>query len=257
MVKVHWLVKWTGIMVLAILYAPLIAICAVSLMPEWIAPGQGLGVFGAYQKLLEDRDLLEPLVRSLWIAVVSSAVSTLLGTTAAIGLARGSFRGRDALNSLILSPLVFPEIVFGISSLIWFLILRMSLGNTSVILAHITFTVSYALVTVRARLQNFDETLEEAARDLGATTAQVFRRVTIPLLWPGIIGAWLMGFALSFDDFLVTFFVAGVGTDTLPVKLYGMIKFGLNPAVYALSAVVLMITVIPIFAGLRLGRGEH
>jgi spermidine/putrescine transport system permease protein len=252
--QTHPLVAGTGWLCLFLLYAPLLAIVIVSFIPAWIAPNHDLPFYGAYERMLNDQVLLEPLLRSFLIAVGSSTVSTLLGALAALGLQRGKFPGRQWLDSLILSPLVFPEIVFGITSLIWFLILRISLGNVSILLAHITFTISYAVVTVRARLQNFDETLEEAARDLGATTFQVFRHVTIPLLWPGILGAWLMGFAISFDDFLVTFFVAGVGTDTLPVKLYSMIKFGLNPSLYALSATVLLITALPIVIGAWLNR---
>jgi spermidine/putrescine transport system permease protein len=151
-------------------------------------------------------------------------------------------------------PLVFPEIVFGIMILVWFLILRLTLGHISILLAHVTFSVSYALLAVRARLNNFDEALLEAARDLGATTTQAFWRVTVPLLLPGIISAFFMSFAMSFDDFLITFFVSGVGTDTLPVKLYSMIKFGIKPAAYALSAAVLVLTVVIMIFAVRLSQ---
>jgi spermidine/putrescine transport system permease protein len=137
-----------------------------------------------------------------------------------------------------------PEIVLGLSLLIWFVLLKLTLGVLSIVLAHITFSVSYVMITVKARLHGFDEMLEEAARDLGATPWKTFWKVTFPLIWPGILSGALMAFTLSFDDFLITFFTAGVGSDTLPLKIYSMIKFGVSPEINALSTIMLGVTLL-------------
>ena len=135
-----------------------------------------------------------------------------------------------------------PEIVLGLSLLIWFVLLRFTLGTFSIILAHTTFSISYVIITVKARLHGFDQSLEEAAKDLGATPWKTFWKVTFPLIWPGILSGALIAFTLSFDDFLITYFTAGVGSDTLPLKVYAMIKFGVTPEINALSTIMLAAT---------------
>lgn len=217
-----------------LLYAPLVAVVVYSFDPDlrW------------YERLFQNASLGEVLVRSLIVAGVTSIVSSLIGTAAALGLARASFRGKRLLNLLTLVPLVMPELVMGLASVVWFVTLRLTLGLWSVILAHVTFTVSYVVITVRARLADCDPSLEEAARDLGASNWQTMRLVTLPLLFPGILGGAMMAFTLSFDDFLISYFTAGVNSDTLPMKLYGMIRFGVNREMYALSAILIAVTVV-------------
>jgi spermidine/putrescine transport system permease protein len=252
--KVSVFVRCVGWFGMAALYAPLIASVAISFMPSWYAPHQDLDIWAAYRMLWADESLLMPTWRSVMVALFACLLSTFLGALAAIGLHKIRGKGQKIGESLILFPLIFPEIVFGITSLIWFLMLRISLGTVSIILAHVTFTISYVFITVQARLHSFDHSLEEAASDLGANPWQIFWRIKLPLLLPGIIGAAMMSFALSFDDFLITFFVAGVGSDTLPLKLYSMIKFGLSPAVYSLSALVLLGTFLIMLVSFRLMR---
>jgi spermidine/putrescine transport system permease protein len=191
---------------------------------------------------MSDKTLQDALGMSLWVGLWSTLGATLLGTTAALALERTEFKGRKIFDAVTLIPLVIPEIVMGLSLLVWFVLLRLSLGSFSIILAHITFSFSYVIITVRTRLQDFDHSLEEAARDLGATPWKTFWRVTFPLIWPGVLSGALMAFTLSFDDFLITFFTAGVGSDTLPVKLYSMIKFGISPKINALSTLILLAT---------------
>jgi spermidine/putrescine transport system permease protein len=147
-----------------------------------------------------------------------------------------------------------PEIIFGLSLLIWFSILKMTLGTVSIILAHITFSVSYVIMTVKVRLHGLDEALLEAARDLGATPWNVFWKVVFPLIIPGIISGALIAFTLSFDDFLITFFIAGVGSDTLPLKIYSMIKFGMTPEINALSTLLLLGTLLLVSIILKFSR---
>lgn len=133
------------------------------------------------------------------------------------------------MNALTLFPLAMPELVMGLSLLIWFVFLKLTLGMASLILAHITFCISYVIVTVRSRARTLDYSLIDAGKDLGANSMQIFMRIIFPLIRPGVIAGWLMAFMLSFDDFLVSFYTSGIGSDTLPLKLYSMIKFGLNP----------------------------
>jgi spermidine/putrescine transport system permease protein len=230
----HFLSYLATAAVFALLYAPLAAVVVYSFDPDlrW------------YERLVHDETLADVLVRSLLVASVTSVLASLVGTAAAIALERARFRGKRLLNLLTLIPLVMPELVLGLASVVWFVTLRLTLGLWSVILAHVTFTVSYVVLTVRARLADFDVTLEEAAKDLGATSWQTFRLVTLPLLFPGILGGAMMAFTLSFDDFLISYFTAGVNTDTLPMKLYSMIRFGVNREMYALSSVLIAVTVL-------------
>lgn len=206
-----------------------------------------------YRRLFANVTLAEAVWRSLGIAAATSALATVIGTLGAIALERGRFPGSKILDVLTMLPLVLPELVLGISSLIWFAALRMTLGIYSIILAHVTFALSYVVVTVRASLRNFDPALIDAARDLGCDAFKAYWRVVLPLILPGIFGGAVMAFTLSFDDFLISFFTAGVGADTLPMQLYAMLRFGLNKEMYALSTLLIAATAVAlrITGGLR------
>jgi spermidine/putrescine transport system permease protein len=239
---VAWVVTLAAFL---LLYAPLVALVAYSFLAPVAGPGSPLGfTLQWYGRATANPEILAALEVSLWVGLWSMAGATLLGTSAALAITRYRFPGRRALLVLTHVPLIMPEIVLGLSLLIWFVLLRIALGTLSIVLAHITFCVSYVIITVRARLAGFDETLEEAARDLGASSWQTFRRVTLPLIWPGILSGALMAFTLSFDDFLITFFTAGVGSDTLPLKIYAMVKFGISPEINAISTVLLAVTLL-------------
>jgi ABC-type spermidine/putrescine transport system permease subunit II len=228
----------------AVLFAPLLAILVYSFLEPVPIPG-GTRLEPSliwYKNLFVDAPLGEGLVLSLQIAAAASATSAVIGTFGALALERGRFPGRDALALLTLVPLVMPELVMGLSSLIWFATLRLTLGQVSIVLAHVTFTVSYVVVTVRARLADLDPALEEAAADLGAKPTAIFFRVTLPLVLPAVVAGTMMAFTLSLDDFLISFFTAGVGAETLPMRLYAMIRFGLNREMYALSGVLIVVT---------------
>jgi spermidine/putrescine transport system permease protein len=213
------------------------------------------GTLDWYRSLFANTAVLDALSVSVWVAFWSMALSTLIGTAAALALVRSRFPGKRWLDALTHVPLIMPEIVLGLSLLIWFVLLRISLGSLSIVLAHVTFSVSYVIITVKARLLGFDRSLEDAARDLGATPWQTFRRVTFPLIRPGVISGALMAFTLSFDDFLITFFTAGVGSDTLPLKIYSMIKFGVSPEINALSTLMLGTTIVLVLVFFRRANG--
>ena len=231
---------WVGFLML---YMPLVTLVSYSfLKPTYPGSYQVQWTLEWYQKLFSDRVILDALRLSVTIGLWSTLGATALGTAAALALTRFRFPGRNALEALTYVPLIMPEIILGISLLIWFVFLNITLGVVSITLAHITFSTSYVVITVKARLQGLDESLEEASRDLGANGWLTFLKVTLPLIWPGIFSGALMAFTLSFDDFLITYFTAGVDSDTLPLRIYTMTKFGVTPEINALSSLILGVT---------------
>ncbi len=207
-----------------------------------------------YPKLFENADLLDALRVTMVVAVVAVIVSTILGSLLGLGLARLKFRGSGATETLLLLPMVTPEIIMGISLLIFFFQLFGGVGSIGQIsIAHITFCISYVAVTVRARAAGMDPKLEEAARDLGASAWGAFRYVTLPLILPAVIAGAMLAFALSFDDLVVTSFNAGVGSTTLPIFIYSSIKFGVTPQINAISTVIVAVVSIALFIAWRLG----
>lgn len=195
-----------------------------------------------FSEVLADEGLVDGLWNSLQVALVSSCVATVLGTAAAISLSRGPFAGRRLLEALSTVSLILPEIVFALALLSWFFLLKVSLSLVTVVVAHVTFSLSYVLLTVGARLSTLPSSLEDAAKDLGAGELGYLFKVLLPILRPAIFSGFLLGFLLSFDDFLITFFVNGVGTDTLPIKLYTAMKMGLTPKLNALSTLMWAVT---------------
>jgi len=173
---------------------------------------------------------------------------------AALALERYDFWGRLSFDALLYLPIIIPEIAMAVMLLLFFILTRVQLGLGTVIIAHVAFCVSYVAVVVRARVAGLDRTLEEAAQDLYANEWQTFRRVTLPLIMPGIVGGALLAFTLSLDDFVITFFTTGPGTTTLPIQVYGMIKTGVTPEINALSALMLVVSVVLVVASLVLQR---
>ena len=193
-----------------------------------------------YGKLLGDAGMLQAAANSLLIAIVSSTIATVLGTMAGISLHRWHPR---LMPFLVLTPVAMPEILLGVSLLLFFRqVLDLTLGLLSILVAHITFSIGFVAIIVRARLAGMDESIFEAARDLGATPWRTFTRVTFPLIVPGIVAGFLMSFTLSIDDFVITFFVAGVGVATLPLQIYSMIKVAVTPEVNAISTLLMALT---------------
>jgi spermidine/putrescine transport system permease protein len=228
-----------------LLYVPLVSMVVYSFLGPSAGPGSpNEWTLEWYRRIANNTQVLDAFKMSLWVGIWATLLSTVLGTSAALAVERYRFPGRKIFDAVTHVPLIMPEIVLGLSMLIWFVLLRITLGSISIILAHITFSVSYVIITVKARLDGFDYALEEAAQDLGATPWQTFVRVTFPLIWPGVLSGALMAFTLSFDDFLITFFTAGVGSDTLPLKIYSMIKFGVSPEINALSSLMLGATLL-------------
>jgi spermidine/putrescine transport system permease protein len=237
--KGPWL--WTAALTAyAFLYLPLTIVVAYSfndsrLNAEWVG-----FTWHWYNVLLHDEDMLAAAGNSLLIALTASLSATVLGTMAGLAIHRYNLK---LLNFMVLAPVAMPEILLGVSLLLFFIqVLNLTLGMLSIVLAHITFSIGFVAVIVRAQLTGIDESLFEAARDLGASPWETFRYVTFPLILPAVIAGGLMAFTLSLDDFVVTFFTAGVGVQTLPLRIYSMIKIAVTPEVNAISTLLMLLT---------------
>ncbi len=230
--------------ILAFLYLPLMILALYSFNESRInAVWSGFTV-NWYASLFNNRRVLEALTNSLAVACISTVISTVLGTTGAMALNRYKYRFKAAINGLLYLPILIPEIVMGLSLLVLFSQTAIPLGKVSLILAHITFCVSFVVITVNSRLEGMEAELEAAAADLYATPLQTFRYVTLPLAMPGIIAGALIAFTLSIDDFVISFFVAGPNSTTLPLYIYAMVKRGISPEINALSTLMMLTTVL-------------
>ena len=250
---------FVSLLVYAFLYVPLLIVVIFSfndskLNAEWVG-----FTTGWYAKLFADDDMLRAALNSLSIACLAAAIATVLGTMA--GLSMHRFKPK-LLPFLVFTPVAMPEILLGVSLLIFFLNtvtpalgalgIDFGLGLVTVVIAHITFCIGFVAIIVRARLAGMDESIFEAARDLGATPWRTFRLVTLPLILPGVIAGALMAFTLSIDDFVITFFTSGVGTKTLPLEIYTMIKVAVTPEVNAISALLMALTLAMIVIAAKL-----
>ncbi len=243
----------SGAAVYLFLYLPLLIVVAYSfndskLNAEWVG-----FTWHWYKLLLDDDSMLKAAGNSLMIALTASFASTVLGTMAGYALYRYRLK---LLPVLIMAPLAIPEILVGVSLLIFFVAINLTLGLGTIMLSHIAFCVGFVAIVVRSRLSGMDESLFEAARDLGATPWQAFRLVTLPLIAPGIVAGALLAFTLSIDDFVITFFTAGVGASTLPLQIYSMIKIAVTPEVNAISTLLMLLTLFLIVVASRVSPGS-
>lgn len=212
--------------------------------------------FDWYRHLFHDQLILRAVQNSLVVALVATVVATIAGTMVALALARYDFLGKPATQAALYLPVIVPEVVIGAALLTFYGVARMRLSLTTVVIAHVAFCISYVAIVVRARLAGFDRSLEEAASDLGAGPWDAFRRVTLPIILPGIVAGALLVFTVSIDDYVVTSFVAGVGSTTLPLQIYSMLKVGVTPEVNAVSTLLLVVTVALIAIAQRLQRSD-
>lgn len=243
-----------SVLLLLFLYLPLLVVMAYAFNAGRITTIWEGFTFGWFATVVNDENIRGATLTSLFVAVTASVASVLLAVGLAVGLVAMGRTGRRLSMLIVGAPLVLPEIVLAVATLALFAFLDLPLGLTTVTLAHIAFCVPFAFLPIRARLADLDPRVFEAAADLGATPRRVFRRITLPLLVPGISSGALLAFIVSLDDFLITFFVAGPGTTTLPVYLYGMLRVGVTPAVNALSTMLLLISLLLLTASYIAGR---
>jgi spermidine/putrescine transport system permease protein len=245
---------WLAIGIFLFLYLPIIVLVIYS-----FSGASNVGIWAGfstrwYAELLGDRLLVDAFRVSLWVAVWSTLVATVLGTLAALALERYRFFGRLTFDTALYLPIIIPDIVMALSTLLFFVTFAVPLSRYTVLVTHVAFNIAFVAVVVRARLTEMDKSLEEAAADLGASAWTTFRRITLPILMPGIISGALLAFTLSLDDFVITFFVAGPGSTTLPVRVYSMIKFGVTPEVNAISTLMLLGSTVLVVISLLLQR---
>jgi spermidine/putrescine transport system permease protein len=228
--------------VFGLLYLPVAVLVITSFNASRFGGGWGGFTWGWYARLFHEASIWHALINSLIVATYSSLVSTTLGLLAALALYRYRSTLQKAHLCLLLAPLVMPDILMGISLLILFVSIHLKLSLLTVFLAHTTFSLSYVAMIIRTRLETLDHSVIEAAKDLGATSMQVFWKVIFPILSPVILAGGLFAFTLSLDDFVITFFVVGPGATTLPVYVFSMMRFGSPPLINALSTLLLLFT---------------
>jgi putrescine transport system permease protein len=248
----------------AFLYVPILSLIVYSfnaskLVTVWA--GFSTKWYGA---LLQNEQILQAAWLSVRIAFVNASFAVCLGTLAGFVLARfGRFRGRFALTGMVTAPLVMPEVITGLSLLLLFVALQDIIGwpngrgVTTITIAHITFSMAYVAVVIQSRLSSVDESIEEAALDLGARPAKVFFVITLPIIAPALVSGWLLAFTLSLDDLVIASFVSGPGSSTLPMVIFSKVRLGVNPEINALATIIVLIVALGIIAaGIVMNRAE-
>ncbi len=229
----------------AFLYIPILLLVIYSFNESKLVTVWGGFSTKWYGSLLQNQALMDAAWVTIRVAVVSATIATALGTLAAITLVRmGRFPGRTLFSGMIFAPLVMPDVIIGLSLLLMFVAIGFDRGFWTITLAHITFTMCYAAVVVQARLQDFDKSVEEAAMDLGATPVNTFFQITLPIIAPSVISAWLLAFTLSLDDLVLASFATGPGATTLPMKIYSQVRLGVTPEINAISTILIGIVTV-------------
>ncbi|USB33476.1 ABC transporter permease [Paenibacillus sp. YPG26] len=251
---------WLGLhalLMMVFIYVPILFIILFSFNDSRLSAEWRGFTLDWYVSLFDNDHVMDALQNSLIVAIISTIAATLLGTLAAMAVRRAARKLKLGMNGLLYLPIVIPDIIMGLSLLVLFRVLGVDTGKTTIIIAHITFSMSYVYVVVSSRLAGMGKQLEEAAQDLGASSWQIFRYVTLPQITPGIISGALIAFTMSLDDFMVSFFVSGPSSTTLPIYIYGQVKRGISPEINALCTILIVVSVTLIFlAQYMLNRGK-
>src|SRR5438874_10196746 len=234
---------------LAFLYLPIAILVIYSFNASRLVTVWGGWSLDWYRELLADRAMLESAWISVRVALVSATAATILGTLAAVALARGGrFRGRLLFTGLLYAPLVMPEVITGLALLLLFVAIELDRGFWTITIAHTTVTLCFVAVVVESRLLTFDRGLEEAAMDLGAPPLRTFLSVTLPLIWPAIAAGFLLAFTLSLDDLVIASFTTGPGATTLPIRIYSEVRLGVKPEINAICTLMIAIVGLGVIA---------
>ena len=260
-----WTLPILALLGFVFLYGPIVALVVFSFNESRLVTVWAGFSTRWYGELIRDRQVLGAAWVSLRVAFAAATIATVLGTLAALVLARfGRFRGRMLLTGMATAPLVMPEVITGLSLLLLFISMEFTLGwpagrgLTTVIIAHSTFCMAFVAVIAQSRLRDMDESLEEAARDLGAGPVRVFFDVTLPVIAPALVAGWLLAFTLSLDDLVIASFVTGPGASTLPMVIFSKVRLGVSPEVNALATIIIVIVAISIAtAGVIITRGKR
>jgi putrescine transport system permease protein len=243
----------------AFLYVPIVLLIIYSFNASRLVTVWGGFSTQWYAGLLKNAPLMQSTWLSLQLAVLSATVATLLGTALALALVRvRPFAGRQGLAFLGFAPLVMPEIITGLSLLLLFIALGLDRGFWTVLIAHVTFTTCFVSVVVQSRLVSFENSLEDAAMDLGATQIRAFLHVTVPVIWPAVLAGWMLAFALSLDDLVIASFTSGPGATTLPMRIYSQVRLGVTPEINAISSLMILVVALAVLlATLSLKRSTN
>jgi putrescine transport system permease protein len=248
----------------AFLYVPIISLVVFSFNESRLVTVWGGFSTKWYGALIQNQQILDAAWLSLKVAAVSATLAVVLGTFAGMILARfGPFRGRTLLSGMTTAPLVMPEVITGLSLLLLFVTLEQLIGwpagrgMTTIIIAHVTFAMAFVTVVVQSRLAQIDESLEEAAQDLGARPAKVFFLITLPIIFPALLSGWLLAFTLSLDDLVIASFVAGPGSSTLPMVVFSKVRLGVSPDINALATILVSVVAVGVvIAGIAMSRQQ-
>jgi putrescine transport system permease protein len=242
----------------AFLYAPIVILVIYSFNESRLVSVWAGFSTRWYVELWSDQALLNAAWVSVTVAATASTIATVLGVMAGYALARvPRFLGRTLFSGMVLAPLVMPEVITGLSLLLAFISISLDRGFLTIVIAHATFSLCYVAVVIQARLAGFDTSVEEAAEDLGARPATVFRRITLPLIMPGVISGWLLSFTLSLDDLVIASFTSGPGSTTLPMEVFSSVRLGVTPKINAIATILIgLVALGTIFWSLALKRAE-
>jgi putrescine transport system permease protein len=230
---------------LAFLYLPIVVLVTYSFNGSRLVTVWGGWSLAWYEELLHDRAILEAAWTSLRVAVVSASAATILGTLGAVVLVRvGDFRGRLLFSGMVYAPLVMPEVITGLSLLLLFVALDVDRGFWTIAVAHTTLTMCFVTIVVQARLIGLDQSLEEAAMDLGCPPFKTFLTITLPLIAPAIAAGWMLAFSLSLDDLVIASFTTGPGATTLPIRIYSEVRLGVKPEINAICTIMIAVVAL-------------
>lgn len=254
--------SWFNVSSLALgfgfLYLPIVILVIYS-----FNAGRSVAVWGGwslhwYAEVFRNQQLLDAAWVTLKVGLLSASIATVLGTLAAIVLARfGRFPGRLLFSGMVYAPLVMPEVITGLSLLLLFVAVDFDRGFWTITLAHITFTMCFVAVVVQSRLVGFDKSLEEAAMDLGCRPMATFFRITLPIIWPAVLSGWMLAFTLSIDDLVIASFATGPGATTLPMKIYSDVRLGVKPEINAVCTLVIAVISIAVIAASVLSKRQE
>jgi spermidine/putrescine transport system permease protein len=242
------------LLVLVFLYAPIavMIVMAFNESPLYQLPFSWSTIW--FEKLAGNTRLIQAGINSVVLAAINTVIATILGTLAALAFARYSFRGKTLLQLLLFPPITIPWLIIGTAMLVFFFWSGIGRGLHAMLLGHVALSLPYVIVVVGARLRSFGTTLEEAAATLGASPWQTFRRVTLPLLAPGMVAAAVFAFAVSFDQFVISYFLAAPGVTTLPVEIYSAIRKGFTPEINAISSIIILVSMAALLLVARFYR---
>ena len=244
-------------LILAAMFVPIILVIIYSFNDSRINSVWGGFSLRWYEELFRDRSIFTALLNSLILALISGLIAAVIGTLGAVGMHRSKNRANTVIEYISTLPIMIPEIILGIVFLLFFALLKLRFGMLTLIIAHTSFCIPYIFILVKSRLVGMDKSIEEAARDLGAGNIRVFFDITLPLITPSVLSGMVLSFAMSFDDVVISTFVTGVNTNTLPLKIYTQLKTGVTPKINALCTLIFGVTILLCVVSMKLQKRNN